>query len=153
LIPHIRASPPVLSMWPCTGNVGWSSSLKSSESTGRLLKPWNILQISEPRNGLITQSNRIYWRFPFSDWLDSLIGPSGLLLVPFQVPTTWSTSFNFMGGVGKKVITRTWMWEIFLQGHILRADAVTLVFTFLVATNLVSCIPPTFSNHLEFPST
>jgi hypothetical protein len=69
----------------------------------------NYVQISEPRNGLITQSNRIYSLFPFSDCLDSLNGPSGLLLVAFQVPTTWSPGFNYMGGVGKKVITKTWM--------------------------------------------
>jgi len=111
------------------------------------------LQISEPRNGLITPSNHIYWLFPFSDWLDSLISPRGLLLAAFQVPTIWSPGFNFMSGVGKKVITRTWMWEIFLQGPILHADAVILVSTFLVATNLVSCIPPTCSNHLELLST
>jgi hypothetical protein len=35
------------------------------------------------------------------------------------LPPTCSPSFSFMGGVGKKLVTKTWMWEIFLQGHIL----------------------------------
>ncbi len=39
-------------VWPCTGNLGWGSSVKSSESTttGRLLGPWKFLKpfSSEP---------------------------------------------------------------------------------------------------------
>jgi hypothetical protein len=38
-----------------------------------------------------------------SDWLDSLIGPSGLLLV--VSPPTCNSSFSFIGGVGKEFIT------------------------------------------------
>ncbi len=53
-----------------------------------------------------------------SDWVDSLIGPSsGLLLV--SLPPTCTPSFSFTGGVGKKLATKTWMLEIFLQGHVL----------------------------------
>ncbi len=35
----IRASPMVLSMWPCTKNLGWGTGVKSSGSTGTLLWP------------------------------------------------------------------------------------------------------------------
>jgi hypothetical protein len=28
-------------------------------------------------------------------------------------------SFSFMGGVAKEYITKTWMWKLFSQGHIL----------------------------------
>jgi hypothetical protein len=36
------------------------------------------------------------------DWLDSLIGPGELLLVP-SLPPICSPNFSFMGGIGKKV--------------------------------------------------
>jgi hypothetical protein len=46
----LRASLPVLSMWPCTGILGWgTSTVKSSEFTGRLLWPWKNAQLSYPR--------------------------------------------------------------------------------------------------------
>ncbi len=50
------------------------------------------------------------------DWLDSLIGPGGLLLLvcPGLLPNLiCSPNFSFMGGVGKteeeSKITKTWM--------------------------------------------
>ncbi len=52
-----------------------------------------------------TQSNRICWQSPVSDWLDSLIGPSGLLLVVSdKLPQVLDPpSFNFMG---------VWWWGL-----------------------------------------
>jgi hypothetical protein len=32
-----------------------------------------------------------------------------------------------MGGVGKKLVTKTWMWETFLQGHILSVGGNALI--------------------------
>jgi hypothetical protein len=47
---------------------------------------------------------------PVSDWIDSLIDPSGLL-------THFSPSLSFMGGVGKQYVTKTWTSETFLKGE------------------------------------
>ncbi len=49
----VRTSPPMLSMWPCTGNLGWGTGVKSSESNRRLLWPWKNAQLSELWNSLI----------------------------------------------------------------------------------------------------
>jgi hypothetical protein len=46
------------------------------------------------------QSNRIYWLLPVSDWIDSLIGPGGLLLIVSHLLTV-RVSFICMGGPGK----------------------------------------------------
>jgi hypothetical protein len=46
----VRASPPTLSTWPCSGNLGWGSSVDPSESTGRLLGPWRNAQTFRPRD-------------------------------------------------------------------------------------------------------
>ncbi len=35
--------------------------------------------------------------------------------------------FSFMGGVGKRIITKTWMSEIFLQGGVLRVGGDALI--------------------------
>jgi hypothetical protein len=51
-------------------------------ATGGLAGPWSNR----------THSNRICWLVPVSDWVDSLIGPSGLLLVVFHLlglPVLW----------------------------------------------------------------
>jgi hypothetical protein len=43
---------------------------------------------------------------PVSDWVDSLIGPSGLLLLVVSPPPCMyacSPSFSFMGGFGKGI--------------------------------------------------
>jgi hypothetical protein len=70
-----------------------------------------------PWGGLEQSNNCIYWLFLVCDWVDSLIGPSGLLLVVFHlliVPLTLS----FMGGVGNKLVTKSWMWETcFAESH------------------------------------
>jgi len=76
--------------------------------------------LEEPRSSLInTQSNRVYWLlFPVSDWVDSLIGPSGLLLVVSPHLLAVPISVLWVG-LEKKLVRKTWMWEIFLQSHIL----------------------------------
>jgi hypothetical protein len=43
------------------------------------------------------------------NWLDGLIGPSGLLLLVVSHVFACSPSFSFMGGVGKKLDTKVWM--------------------------------------------
>jgi hypothetical protein len=59
----------------------------------------------------------------FDDWLDSLIDPSGLLLV---VSHLFAVQFYGRSCI-KQCITRTWMWQIHLQGHTLSTtgDALT----------------------------
>jgi hypothetical protein len=58
--------------------------------------------------------NHIYWVLPVSNWVDSLIAPSGLLFSSLP-PACSSSSFSSMNGVVKK-----WMWETYLlHGHIL----------------------------------
>jgi hypothetical protein len=62
------------------------------------------------------QLNRIGGLLPVSDWVDSLIGSNGLLVVvshPLAIPPTCSPNFSFRGGVGKKLITKTSMSEYF----------------------------------------
>jgi hypothetical protein len=46
-----------------------------------------------------------------------------------SLPPTCRPCFSFMGGFGKKLVTKTWMWEIFLQGHIesIAGDTLRLV--------------------------
>jgi hypothetical protein len=89
---------------------------------------WNALRASrlqqrsvcDPAVGNLfdeVHSDCIYWLLPISDWLDSLIGPSGLLLVVSHLLAV-SVSVLWVG-VGNKLVTKTWMWEIFLHGHIL----------------------------------
>jgi hypothetical protein len=55
----------------------------------------------------------------FFDWLDSLIGPSGLLLV---VSHLLPVPVFLWVGLEKKLVTEKWTREIFLQGHILSVD-------------------------------
>jgi hypothetical protein len=43
------------------------------------------------------------------NWLDGLIGPSGLLLLVVSHLFTCSPSFSFIGGVGKKLDAKAWM--------------------------------------------
>ncbi len=69
----------------------WKSSMRftnlisqiESEYTRRLLRPWENAQLSEPTLEASNKHSQIlvYLLLPVSDWLDSLIGPSGLLLV------------------------------------------------------------------------
>jgi len=90
---HLRASPPTLSMWPCTGNLGWGSLVKSSKSTGRFaraLEKTTAFRAREHYNK--TESNHVQGLLLVSDWLDSLIRPSGLELVVshlLAVPVLW----------------------------------------------------------------
>ncbi len=77
----------------------------------RLLGPWRNAQLSDSRlrtgGGALERSNK-YSQIVFSvsDWLDSLIGPGGLLLVIshlFAVPSS-----VLRARLGKKVAT-IWM--------------------------------------------
>jgi hypothetical protein len=47
-IQSLRAFPLVLSMWPCTENLGWGAVVISSESTGTLLWFWKNPQLPGP---------------------------------------------------------------------------------------------------------
>jgi hypothetical protein len=69
----------------------------------------------------LTESNLVYWLQLVSDWLDSLIGPIGLLLLGSSLSPSCYSQFQFMDGVGKKLLTKTWMWKIFLLSHMLSA--------------------------------
>ncbi len=53
----LRASPPALSIWPYTENLGWGTAVKSDGFTGRLLWPWKSPQFSTPWNILINTVN------------------------------------------------------------------------------------------------
>jgi len=109
-----RASPPMLSMWPLLHGKTWMRSSVKLVTTPPLQQDYweagtkNAQLFSRALKGSNkqTQSNRICWQSPVSDWLDSLIGPSGLLLVVSdKLPQVLAPpSFNFMGvvGVGKK---------------------------------------------------
>ncbi len=94
------------------GNLGWGSSVEFSESTGSVLGPWNYAHVSEPWNTLQNTLKLYLLRIPVSHLLDSLIGPSELLLVVSHL-------LAFQVQFGEKLVTKTWMSEIFLQGHIL----------------------------------
>ncbi len=63
-----------------------------------------------------THPNCIYWLLPVSHLLDSLIGPSELLLVVSHL-LAFPVQFYVLGW--RKVSNENLMWEIFWQGHIL----------------------------------
>ncbi len=98
------------------------TQIKSIESSRRLLgtlRKSHKLQSLEGKEGALEESNKLKSNLylliaPFvSDWVDSLISPSGLLLVvpPLYLQSKWvaisspplacSPSFSFIGGVGK----------------------------------------------------
>jgi len=63
----------------------------------------DLHHLSEPSEPL---SPLGFWLFPVSDWVDGLIGPSGLLLV--VSPPTCSRGFSFiMAKVGTTFLTQT----------------------------------------------
>jgi hypothetical protein len=106
-------------MWPCTGWKSWMWFINLIQGihwkTAGTLEKCTAFQSSggalEQSNK--HQSNRIYWRLPVSHWLDSLIGPTGLLLVishllAVPILVLWV-------GLEKKLVIKTWMWEIVLQ--------------------------------------
>ncbi len=83
------------------------------EKMHSLQSPGGAPQQSNQHN---INSQITYWLLPVSDLLDSLIGPGGLLIS--SPPPICSPNFSFMRGVWeKKRVTKTWMWEIFLQSH------------------------------------
>jgi hypothetical protein len=107
----LRASPPMLSIWPCTANFGWGSWVQSSESTGNCEKSHNSFQ---SLGGAPEQSNNsICWLLLVSNWLESFDWSKWFAIS--SLPPTCSPSFSFMGGVGQKLVTKTWMWEIFCK--------------------------------------
>jgi hypothetical protein len=67
----------------------------------------------------------MYWLLPVSNWLDSLIGPSGLLLVVVSHQLAVPVSVLWVE-LEKKLVTKTSMWEICLEGHILSVGGDTL---------------------------
>jgi hypothetical protein len=57
----------------------------------------------------------MYWLLPVSDWLDSLIAPSGLLLVVVSHQLAVPVSVLWVE-LEKKLVTKTWMWEYVFGG-------------------------------------
>jgi hypothetical protein len=98
-------------MWPCPGNLGRGIAVKPREFTGRLLWPWQNEHLSVTLRSVKTvketQWNHIHWLLPLSDWLDTLIGPGGLLLVVFH---HLNSQFQFYWW-GWRNVTKIWMWE------------------------------------------
>jgi hypothetical protein len=116
----------MFSMWPCTWNLlGWCSSVQTSQwipleqTTGfKLLEQSNkhsqknrIYLLTAPclwlgrwfdwSNWVAISSLRIYWLFHVSDWVDGLIGPTGLLLVVshlFAVPVQFQFFYWIVQG-------------------------------------------------------
>jgi hypothetical protein len=73
-----------------------------------------------PGGGALKHSQiEFFWTASFlfvSDRVDSLIGPSGLLLVVSHLPAV--PSFSFIGGVGRKLATETFdVRNIFAGSH------------------------------------
>jgi hypothetical protein len=107
-----------------TGLIEWNP-VKRLEGCWDLEKMHNFESLEEPCNGLINRfklgllSTPCLWlvtEFDWSKWVPSS-----------DHPPTCSPRFSFICGVGKKLVTKTWMWEIFLQGRILSVcgDALT----------------------------
>jgi hypothetical protein len=90
-------NPTLIHVWPCTGNLGWGSSVKS---TRRLLGPWKYPP---------TESNFI------SDWRDSFIGPSGLLLL---VSPILAVQFPFDEWGWKKKVSN---WNLDVRNNLARS--------------------------------
>jgi len=101
----------MFSTWPSIGNLGWGSRgggtihwILAGRFGYRTLKVCkNFRALEEP-----------YWIV--SDWVDGLIGPSGLLLLVSHLFISSPSSFSFRDGVGKELVTQIWMWEICLEG-------------------------------------
>jgi len=115
----MRASPPMISMWPCTWKIRWCSSVyKASEWIP--LEVWlEVLAGGDPQSNhkfqspgsssLINTVKKTVKKTVFiswlllhvSNWVDSLIGPTGLLLVvvvshlPTYLPTYLQYQFSF----------------------------------------------------------
>jgi hypothetical protein len=72
----------MLSLWPCTEIL---DAVHESNPVNVPLEecwdPGNMHNFQSPWRSSGTQSNHIYWLPHVSDWVDSLISPSGLLLI------------------------------------------------------------------------
>jgi len=66
-----------------------------------------------------------------------MIGPGGLLLV---IPSYLQSLFHSYGRGCKKVHNQTWMWEVFLQGHILSTGGRALRTLSLVHLVIYVCL-------------
>lgn len=103
-------------MVPYTGNLRWGTAVKLSGFAGRLLWPRKTLHHVHQRPGGALESSNKHSQFcillTVSNWLDSSIGLSGLLLVIsnlFAVPVS----------VGKLKWLNLGCEKIFFHGHIL----------------------------------
>ncbi len=72
------------------------------------------------------------------DWSKWVVGISSLS------PCTCIPNFSFMSGVGKKWVTKTWMWEIFLQGH--------RILSWVLVEMLLLCAFISAQNHFAVPN-
>ncbi len=90
-----------------TGSPAWT--LKFTQLS-RALKVLSNSLINTVKSYLSTSP--LFWLGRWFDW-------SKWVAVSSSLPPDCNPNFSFMDGVGKKWVTKTWMWEIFLQGHIL----------------------------------
>jgi hypothetical protein len=77
--------------------------------------PENIIQLSEPWNSLTNRVRSYFLTLPISNWVDSLIGPSGLLLVVSHLLAVPSVSFR--GVVPKNIHYNLDVRNIFARSH------------------------------------
>jgi hypothetical protein len=94
-------------MWPCSRNLRWDSWVDESRESGvkRLsftaLEQWGPLQES-PKHSQIVFIDL----FHVSDWVDSLIGPSGLVWRSSSLPPTLLAVPVSYVWVGKLLVTK-----------------------------------------------
>ncbi len=119
-------------MWPCKLKLDqekWKHAiLVQQNGFGPAFLHWllRLVKGTVKRNTCPEKSviNMIWLLLPVSDWPIITIAPDGLLLV---VSHLFAAPVLVYGWGWKKVNNHTWMWEIFLQGHILSTtgDALT----------------------------
>ncbi len=138
----VRASLPKLSMWPCTIN------LTRGSSTGKdYWNPEKYHDFESPGWALhesLINTVKSFLLIAPCFWLARSIHWSKWVAISTGLTRTCNPSFSFMGGVAKKYSqskfqfygwgckkvcekTKTWMWEIFLEGHILNCSGDALV--------------------------
>ncbi len=70
-------------------------------------------------------TNVIWLLFSSVNWFIIMIGPGGLLL---QILIRWLSQFQYYGWGCEKWNNWTWMWKIFLKGHILVMSIIVYAF-------------------------
>jgi hypothetical protein len=103
-----RASPPVLIMWPSSGNLGWGFQQSNPVDS--------LERCCDPQNNSLINTLKFYLLSDPCFWLARLFDWSRWVAIS-SVPLRMESQLQFYRWGWKKV-TKTWSWEMFFQGYI-----------------------------------